>query len=437
VLTDWKQEYRALVSELETNERSWRDIESLLRRAASQLAIAAMGQGELLDASLEGVLETIRAELEPALLGQALEELSESLRHLPRGVDSSAGDTQIALVMRELVARMVEAPVFEPATLPLSQSIERALADHDWVGLARGLATTVAQVTSSIQSQKAELEAFLEDVTRQLEQFDSWAASNRQADIERRADGVELESAVELEVRGIESDVDSVTEVDDLKQKVTTRLKAVGERLREFQASETTRRAEAEARDQVLTAELQQLRQRTSDLTEVVAKKENQLLFDALTGAHSRYAYEQRLSEEFHRWQRHGGDFSFVIWDIDRFKLVNDTYGHSAGDRLLSLIGKTLASTKRKEDFVARIGGEEFVSLLPATSIEQAAQLAERVRAKIAEMAFHYKGQREQVTISCGLTAFRTGDTPLSVYQRADAALYRAKEGGRNCCISD
>jgi diguanylate cyclase len=116
---------------------------------------------------------------------------------------------------------------------------------------------------------------------------------------------------------------------------------------------------------------------------------------------------------------------------------VNDSYGHSAGDRLLSMIGKLLSQGKREEDFLARIGGEEFALLLPATNLEQARQVVERIRTQIAATAFHYKGQREQVTLSCGLTEFRDGDTPLTIYQRADAALYRAKESGRNRCVTD
>lgn len=436
-LTDWKQEYRGLVDEVAASEHAWGELESLLRRAARQLAIAAMGQSDLLDASIESVLETIKTDLSPGALASALEALSESLRRLPRSEGSTTSDAEIALVMGELVARITEAPTFEEAAKPLTLSVERALSDHDWGGLARSLADTVAQVTSSIQTQKRELEEFLQEVTLQLEQFDSWAAWNREAEVARQADGSTLETSVDSELRGIQEDIDTANEVADLKLNVRARLDAVAAGLRAFKASATARRTEAEARDQALSAEVEVLRQRTQDLTEVVEKKEAQLLHDALTGVHSRYAYEQRLNEEFHRWQRHGGHLTFSIWDIDRFKLVNDTYGHSAGDRLLSMIGKLLSKGKREEDFLARIGGEEFVLLLPATNLEQAHQVAERIRTQIAAAAFHYKGQQEQVTLSCGLTEFRDGDTPLTIYQRADAALYRAKESGRNRCVTD
>jgi len=123
------------------------------------------------------------------------------------------------------------------------------------------------------------------------------------------------------------------------------------------------------------------------------------------------------------------------LWDIDKFKSINDTYGHDAGDRLLRRIGRIINKHKRAEDFIARIGGEEFALLLPATDADSALVIADRLREAIADTPFHYRGSPETVTISCGITEFRDGDTPLSIYQRADKALYEAKNSGRNLCI--
>ena len=95
-------------------------------------------------------------------------------------------------------------------------------------------------------------------------------------------------------------------------------------------------------------------------------------MIDSLTGVHSRYAYERRLAEEFQRWQRHSQPLSFSIWDIDLFKRVNDSYGHEAGDRLLRGVADLFGRNKRAEDFLARIGGEEFVLLLPMTPLDAA-----------------------------------------------------------------
>jgi diguanylate cyclase len=124
---------------------------------------------------------------------------------------------------------------------------------------------------------------------------------------------------------------------------------------------------------------------------------------------------------------------AFTLWDIDRFKSINDTFGHDAGDRLLRRIGLLFNKHRRRDDFIARIGGEEFALLLPGTDLELAFGVADRLREAVAATPFNYRGTRQQITISCGITEFRPGDTPLSIYKRADQALYEAKAAGRNC----
>ncbi len=159
-------------------------------------------------------------------------------------------------------------------------------------------------------------------------------------------------------------------------------------------------------------------------------------MFDALTKLHSRYAYEERVQQEFERWQNEDSPLVYTLWDVDKFKSINDEYGHDAGDRLLRRIGLIMNKHRRCEDFIARIGGEEFVLLLPGSTLEQAIGIADRLREAVASTPFNYRGKRRSVTISCGITEFRPGDTPLIVYKRADQALYEAKNGGRNRCIS-
>src|SRR6185503_7175829 len=115
---------------------------------------------------------------------------------------------------------------------------------------------------------------------------------------------------------------------------------------------------------------------------------------------------------------------------------INDQLGHDAGDRLLRAVAELMTRNKREPDFLARLGGEEFVLLLPSTSLAEGLIAAEKLRKTIEAATFQHKGQREKVTISCGLTEFRTGDTPDAVYDRADRALYAAKQQGRNRCVT-
>jgi diguanylate cyclase (GGDEF)-like protein len=131
-------------------------------------------------------------------------------------------------------------------------------------------------------------------------------------------------------------------------------------------------------------------------------------------------------------WNRRQEVFSLLLLDVDHFKALNDKYGHPAGDVVLAAIGHTLRSAVRREDAVARYGGEEFAILLPNTTLEQAALVAEKVRESIGSFIVNHGGKSISTTISGGLTAIHAGDTAESLVQRADAALYAAKASGRN-----
>ena len=193
----------------------------------------------------------------------------------------------------------------------------------------------------------------------------------------------------------------------------------------------------ADWREQVIVdlrnqvAELSEERERLSGLLQ---EKSLCLKKDPLTGVFNRLAYDEQLEQEFHRWQRFGNPLTFVIWDVDHFKQINDHYGHAIGDEVLRNIATQLGCRLRSTDFVARYGGEEFAMLLPGADAEAALQLADQIRLNIAETAFNAGEVQIPVTISCGVSSFEPGDSPQSVFQRADHALYRAKKAGRNCC---
>ncbi|MFO6017257.1 GGDEF domain-containing protein, partial [Pseudomonas aeruginosa] len=132
------------------------------------------------------------------------------------------------------------------------------------------------------------------------------------------------------------------------------------------------------------------------------------------------------------RRHRDGGDLLLAVLDIDHFKRINDDFGHLAGDKVLKIIAGELRKRLRQADFIARFGGEEFVVLLPATSLEAGRQLLERLRAAIAACPFHFKGEPLSITCSAGITAFEGNEAGEAVFERADQALYRAKRAGRD-----
>ncbi|MGD8765900.1 MAG: diguanylate cyclase [Desulfobacteraceae bacterium] len=151
---------------------------------------------------------------------------------------------------------------------------------------------------------------------------------------------------------------------------------------------------------------------------------------DSLTGLYVRRYFLAKLQEEIRRAERYNKVISIVMADLDRFKNINDTYGHDAGDKVLQTIGKFLQNNIREVDILARYGGEEFVMMIPEADQEAAYALSERLRAKFSQIKFD---NLPQITISLGIATYPFDGTELGdLIKKADAAMYAAKQAGRN-----
>ncbi len=200
-------------------------------------------------------------------------------------------------------------------------------------------------------------------------------------------------------------------------------------RIRALQKRLSQQNLELEAKNQQLEALTRQLD---------AANQELRLLSvtDGLTKAYNHRHFQERLKAEYARAARHGEPLACVMIDLDRFKRINDTYGHPAGDRVLVQLVEILKDAVRGEDLVARYGGEEFVLLLPKTDASLALTIAERLRNRIAGEPVPIGGDRRiPVTVSMGVADYLPGEkerSPDELLRAADEALYRAKANGRN-----
>ncbi|HLT12923.1 MAG TPA: GGDEF domain-containing protein [Marinobacter sp.] len=153
---------------------------------------------------------------------------------------------------------------------------------------------------------------------------------------------------------------------------------------------------------------------------------------DALTGLANRREGLEQMDTEYQRYLRNSRGFSILLMDIDLFKNINDSYGHQIGDEVIMLVAQTLASQCRKVDTIARWGGEEFLVLLPETSIQEASATAERIREAVAARSTEANGEKISTSISIGVAHIRGSESIDRLLQRADEALYKAKAEGRN-----
>ncbi|MGM0768639.1 MAG: GGDEF domain-containing protein [Pseudomonadota bacterium] len=169
-----------------------------------------------------------------------------------------------------------------------------------------------------------------------------------------------------------------------------------------------------------------------SELMELARAHEHAARTDELTGLANRRDMQFRLNAEFSRHQRTGHHFSVALIDLDLFKVINDRYGHDAGDEALKTFATLMQGVIRQTDIAARWGGEEFLILLPDTSLLQALTLAERLRAEVAGTEFVFAEQRLPISISAGVCSIAKAGSVDELLKQADVHLYNAKEAGRN-----
>jgi len=159
-------------------------------------------------------------------------------------------------------------------------------------------------------------------------------------------------------------------------------------------------------------------------------------IIDGLTQVHNKRYFMDFLEREMARCARYGGALALAIFDIDRFKSLNDTYGHLAGDHVLHRMAQLVAKRIRREELFARYGGEEFALVLPETSLDRAKHLGEEIRALVEEETFLFDGEEIKTTLSMGIASMVGEVEPLEFIKLADEALYEAKGSGRNRVVA-
>ncbi len=173
-------------------------------------------------------------------------------------------------------------------------------------------------------------------------------------------------------------------------------------------------------------------------LTRLVQKMRQQADRDYLTGLWNRRAMQQQLEQLHQRWLRDGQAYSLILFDLDFFKQINDKFGHSAGDAVLVKTAQQIGKVTRAMDIFCRLGGEEFLLVLPGTDGEVAEIIAQKLQQALRQSSLNWQGSLIPISASFGIVTTATGDTPDSLLALADKAMYRAKETGRDrCCTAE
>ncbi|MDP5144902.1 diguanylate cyclase [Shewanella sp. ULN5] len=248
---------------------------------------------------------------------------------------------------------------------------------------------------------------------------------------------VQLNKEINLRVDNAGGIITDVEDVLALKTQLTIQLSSLRDALSRKEALESREQALLRKSIESMRKELNSITQEANCYKEKLFEHQKLNLLDPLTQLANRTALEDRMDQEYRNHIRFKTPLWIAVTDIDHFKSVNDNFGHSTGDKTLQVIAMALKNSLRESEFVARYGGEEFVLILPDITQDHISTLLNRVREKVKNIPFKFKNQRITVTLSIGAAQVMDNETMEEAFERADAALYKAKNNGRDRVVID
>jgi diguanylate cyclase len=439
--TDWKQKYRDSLLEMEAEEKGWREVERILRRLIGRLCAAGMGVSLQLDDELTALAAANRRQADVS----ELERLAESLTTAVVAVDATSPVPQMAAPNRRdstcaaiaaLLERLKAGAADQSAIQSLIAELAIATTDAALAAIVARTADVILERGESLARERLQAAAVLSDVTARLEEMAGYLTESNSASRSHFDDTRSLNDTVMSHVRELTVEASGATELALLQSAVGARLESVAKQVSDFRAREQTRLMEYNGRAEHMRARIADLERETQELHSKLDLEKHGARLDPLTGVANRKFFEERFGHEMERRARGGTPSVMLLWDIDNFKVINDSYGHRAGDRVLQSVAGCFTTALRATDFVARIGGEEFAVLLIGLELAEAMRVANQVRTAVESLRFHFRGTPVRVTASCGITELHENDASGAAFDRADAALYRAKHGGKNLCVA-
>jgi diguanylate cyclase len=491
---DWREKYREALNRLTQEDARWIRTQNVLKLLIGRLCLAGQGRNDGLDRELARVSDLVRKQIDVDTLEGILTPLSAAVATLdgqgqaastsdsrstpvrspPASIESAKPNLRTAssaaiatpavasppaaapspppasvqvpygAIPREgddafgataVLDRLALLPELKPVVTDLRSRKRDTLNIHEMAELLERVTRYATEQRAQVQREKLELEKLVQQTASRLEEITSHLVNELDERNSVQQDTELLNKHVTDEVEQIRLNAAGAPDLQTLRSQLSARLDAISSHFTDFRAREDTRIRTYRERVQHMRARISVLERESRSLHESLREEQRLAMIDALTGIPNRAAYDDRIEQEFKRWKRFTRPVSILAWDIDRFKSVNDAYGHKAGDKVLRVIGQHLARHIRDTDFVARYGGEEFVMLLVGTGVEEARVVADKIRVEVAQLGFHFHDSPVAVTASCGITEFTGTDTPDIIFDRADRALYKAKQAGRNCCV--
>lgn len=346
--------------------------------------------------------------------------------------DQQAIGSRISLQLINLISELA----FEGEHAKRIDIIRQSLLKNDSIThLVDYSLEVIKLIISSMSEERVSAQHFLLSINEALSGVHTAVLTSLNKSKEISEEMALLDETISNQIAELSRNAVSATNLDDLKSLVSVKLTAITDAIKTKE--ELERQEKSALLDSLSAMELRlgDVEKEADMYKKHLADQKFKSLQDSLTKLPNRAAFDERMEIEHKRWQRYDFSLCMAVVDIDFFKRINDSYGHSAGDKTLRVIASALKKSLRTTDFIARFGGEEFVILLPESKLADMDKPLNKIRESVKRIPFKFKDKDVTISISIGVTEFKKGDNPLTVFDRADAALYEAKNSGRDKVI--
>ncbi|PCI59569.1 MAG: GGDEF domain-containing protein [Gammaproteobacteria bacterium] len=290
-------------------------------------------------------------------------------------------------------------------------------------------------VLLNLQNERETAESFLSSLSKTLSTVQSAVKSTLNIHDKSQKEYKKLNAQLQEQMQDVTSAVKKAASLSDIKEDINNKLQSIASTI-ELKAQLENKSQHSLAKQlQTMTTQIDFLEKQSKDFEIRLREQQRKSMQDALTKLNNRAAFDEHFAKEMVYHHQKDLELAIAVIDIDDFKRINDTYGHTAGDKTLQVIAKTMKVVIPKAAFIARYGGEEFVIIYRKTKKETLVKSLDTLREKIASLPFKFKKDKVTITLSIGVTHIKSEDNIHLAFERADKGLYQAKSSGKNKVI--
>jgi diguanylate cyclase len=331
-----------------------------------------------------------------------------------------------------IIATLVVSDKHAKAIYAIKSKINKDMSNNK---LINSLLTVFDVIIEDLNDERNTAKIFLSTLSDTLTTVQSAVKTAVTSSKESQSQHNLLNEQLQKQIIDMATGLDKATSLADIKVDINAKLRVIAGTLEKKTTFEREQQESLQKQLSSMTQQVELLEKQSLSFEKRIQEQQARSLKDALTKLNNRAAFDEYFAKEIVRYHNNELELAIVVMDLDNFKRINDTYGHTAGDKTLQVISSTLKKHIGNEAFIARYGGEEFVLIFSDINKVNLIEKLNRLRLQVAKLPFKFKDNKVSITISMGASHIKKNDNVHMAFERADGALYQAKEKGKNTVI--